>query len=93
VLSLELAGGYAAAERFIAGLRYARRAASLGSVETLVVHPAAMWSAMLQPDQIADAGVSPALVRLAAGIEDTDDLVADVVQSLDALEAGTSRVL
>jgi methionine-gamma-lyase len=85
VVSLELAGGYDAADRFIDGLRYARRAASLGSVETLVVHPATMWRAILRPDQVQDAAMSPGLVRLSAGIEDTDDLVADVVQSLDAL--------
>jgi methionine-gamma-lyase len=85
VLSVELAGGYAAADRFIDGLRYARRAASLGSVETLVVHPATMWQAILRPDQLGDAAMSPGLVRLSAGIEDTDDLVADVIHSLDAL--------
>lgn len=85
VLSLELAGGYEAAERFIDGLRLARRAASLGSVETLVVHPATMWRAILQPDQLGDEAMSPALVRLSAGIEDTDDLIDDVTRSLDAL--------
>lgn len=87
VLSLELAGGYEAADRFIDGLRYARRAASLGSVETLVVHPATMWQAILKADQVRDAAMSPGLVRLSAGVEETDDLVADVIQSLDALTA------
>jgi methionine-gamma-lyase len=85
VLSVELAGGYPAADRFIDGLRHARRAASLGSVETLVVHPATMWQAILRPDQLEDAAMSPAMVRLSAGIEDTDDLVDDVTRSLDAL--------
>ncbi|WP_328473414.1 aminotransferase class I/II-fold pyridoxal phosphate-dependent enzyme [Actinoplanes sp. NBC_00393] len=85
VLSLELAGGYAAADRFIDGLRYARRAASLGSVETLVVHPATMWQAILQPGQLQDAAMSPGLVRLSAGIEDTADLVDDAIHSLDGL--------
>ncbi|GID94669.1 trans-sulfuration enzyme family protein [Amorphoplanes digitatis] len=86
VLSLELAGGYEAADRFIDGLRYARRAPSLGSVETLVVHPATMWQAILPPDQIQDAAMSPGLVRLSAGVEDTDDLVSDAIQSLNALK-------
>jgi methionine-gamma-lyase len=83
VLSVELAGGYEAADRFIDGLRYARRAASLGSVETLVVHPATMWQAILKPDQVQDAAMSPGLVRLSAGVEETDDLVEDVTRSLD----------
>ncbi|GIJ47954.1 methionine gamma-lyase [Virgisporangium aliadipatigenens] len=85
VVSLELAGGYPAAERFVDGLRLARRAASLGSVETLVVHPATMWQAILHADQVEDAAMSPGLIRLSAGIEDTADLVADVTRSLDAL--------
>jgi methionine-gamma-lyase len=85
VVSVELAGGYEAADRFIDGLRLARRAASLGSVETLVVHPATMWQAILRPDQLGDATMSPGLVRVSAGIEDTDDLVDDVTRSLDAL--------
>ncbi|WP_412842866.1 trans-sulfuration enzyme family protein [Candidatus Frankia alpina] len=84
VVSLELAGGYAA-ERFISGLRLARRAASLA----LVVHPVAMWAGTLEPGQISSAGVSPGLVRLAAGIEDTQDLVEDALRSLDALHEGT----
>ena len=84
VLSFELHGGYAAAEAFIAALEYAKRAGSLGSVESLVVHPAAMWAGTLDSDSLAQAGIDPGLVRLAAGIEDTADLVTDVVTALDA---------
>lgn len=84
VLSFELHGGYASAEAFIAQLDYAKRAGSLGSVESLVVHPAAMWAETFDADALAHAGIDPALVRFAAGIEDTDDLVADVTQALDA---------
>lgn len=85
VLALELAAGYDAADAFIGGLRYATRAASLGSVSSLVVHPAAMWASALTPDQLDAAGVSPGLVRLSAGIEHPDDLVEDVIGSLDRL--------
>ncbi len=84
VLAFELHGGYAAAEAFIAALDHAKRAGSLGSVESLVVHPAAMWAATLDAEALTQAGIHPGLVRFAAGIEDTDDLVADVTQALNA---------
>ncbi|MBI3429369.1 MAG: aminotransferase class I/II-fold pyridoxal phosphate-dependent enzyme [Actinobacteria bacterium] len=83
VLSFELIGGYSAADQFINSLHLWRRAASVGSVESLVVHPAAMWVAMLDNDQLAASGVGAGLVRLAAGIEDTEDLVTDVLEALD----------
>ena len=85
VLALELAGGFAAADAFVGGLRYARRSASLGGVESLAVHPASMWRGMLGEEQIAASGVPLGLVRLAAGIEDTADLIADVLAAADKL--------
>ena len=65
VLSFELVGGYEMADAFIDRLRYAKRAASLGNVGSLVVHPAAMWAHGLSADQLDSAGVSPGLVRFA----------------------------
>ncbi|MER7179878.1 aminotransferase class I/II-fold pyridoxal phosphate-dependent enzyme [Streptomyces hyaluromycini] len=83
VLGVEFTDGFEAADAFLGRLRYARRSASLGGVESLAVHPASMWRGMLDDDQIA-ASVPPGLVRLAAGTEDTEDLVADVVAAADA---------
>jgi methionine-gamma-lyase len=85
VLALELAGGYAAADAFLRGLGYSRRSASLGGVESLAVHPAAMWRGMLSDEQIAGSGVPLGLVRLAAGLEDTEDLVADAMAAADSV--------
>ena len=79
VLALELAGGYEAADAFVGRLRYARRSASLGGVESLAVHPASMWRGMLSEEQLAASGLPLGLVRLAAGTEDTADLVDDVM--------------
>lgn len=84
VLGVELAGGFDAAEAFLGGLRYFRRSASLGGVESLAVHPAAMWRGMLSAEQIAASGVPDGLIRLAAGTEDTADLVADALTAADA---------
>jgi cystathionine beta-lyase/cystathionine gamma-synthase len=83
VLGVELAGGFPAADAFLSELRYSRRSASLGGVGSLAVHPASMWRGMLNDDQIAASGVPLGLVRLAAGTEDTADLVADVIAAAD----------
>lgn len=87
LLSFELAGGYRAAQRFVAALQLATQAVSLGGVETLAVHAASVWEGSLTPQQIEQAGVSPALVRLAAGLESAADLIADVDRAL-ALATG-----
>ncbi|MGW2964783.1 trans-sulfuration enzyme family protein [Streptomyces sp. NPDC001220] len=84
VLSVEFTGGYEMADAFLSHLRYPRRSASLGGVESLAVHPASMWAGMLSDDQITDA-VPAGLVRLAAGTEDTADLVADALAAADTL--------
>jgi len=91
VLGIELAGGFEAADAFLGRLRYVRRAASLGGVESLAVHPASMWRGMLSQEQIAASGVPPGLIRLAVGTEDTADLVADALAAADAVVAATAR--
>jgi methionine-gamma-lyase len=85
VVALELAGGGEAAAAFLGAMKYARIAASLGGVDTLAVHPASMWRGMLSDQQIVDAGVPLGLVRIAAGLEDTEDLIADVLTAADAV--------
>ncbi|MGA1369548.1 MAG: trans-sulfuration enzyme family protein [Blastocatellia bacterium] len=82
MLSVELHGGAPAAERLIASLRLATRAASLGGFETLVVHPASMWSLQLSPEVRAASGIHDGLVRISVGLEDESDLLADFAQAL-----------
>ena len=82
MLSIELNGGFEAAERLISRLQLAVRAASLGGFETLVVHPAAMWGLQLSPEKLAAAGLSESLVRISTGLEDEDDLIHDFAQAL-----------
>jgi methionine-gamma-lyase len=91
VLGIELAGGFEAADAFLGRLRYVRRAASLGGVESLAVHPASMWRGMLSQEQIAASGVPLGLIRLAAGTEDTADLVADALAAADAVVAAPAH--
>jgi methionine-gamma-lyase len=57
-------------------------AVSLGSVESLIEHPASMTHKGLPERQQRDQGITPGLVRLAVGCEDVDDLLADLTQAL-----------
>jgi cystathionine gamma-synthase len=83
VLSFTLKGGDDALRRFLARLRLAHRAASLGSVATLVGPPATTSHVELTAEQRADAGIPEALVRYAVGIENADDLISDLRQALE----------
>ena len=83
MMSVELRGGYQTAERFIASLKLGSYAASLGGVETLLVHPAAMWGDTLTPAQRKAMEVGENLVRISVGLENERDLIDDFSQALD----------
>ncbi len=85
VMGLRLRADYAATAGFVAGLRLAQHAVSLGGVDSLVVHAAAMWAGSLDDAGMALSGIEPNLVRLSVGLEHPDDLVADLTRGLDAL--------
>ncbi len=82
MLSVELRGGYSAADKLMSSLKLATRAASLGGFETLVVHPASMWSLQLSPEQRAASGINEGLVRISVGLEDEPDLLRDFDQAM-----------
>lgn len=83
VLSLDLKGGQEAAFAFVNALKIARISNNLGDAKTIVTHPATTTHQRLSEDQRAELGITPGLVRLSMGIEDTGDLVADVLQALE----------
>lgn len=87
LVSFELAGERAAVDSFLAGLRHFTLAESLGGVESLVAHPATMTHASMDEAARAVAGIGDGLLRLSVGIEDEGDLVEDLEQALDAVEA------
>ncbi len=82
MLSVELRGGYEAADKFISSLCFATRAASLGGFETLVVHPASMWSLQLSRELRESTGINEGLVRISVGLEDEADMLRDFDQAL-----------
>ncbi len=85
VMNIAINGGYAAASRFVHALQLPRQAVSLGGVESLVVHAAAMWRGTMDEAQMRVAGIAPNGVRLSVGIEGTEDLRADLAQALAAI--------
>ena len=87
LLSFELAGGLAAGERFMGSVSLCRAATSFGGPETLVTHPASTTHAGLTDDEMATSGIGPGTIRLSCGLEDTDDIIADVLGALDRLAA------
>jgi cystathionine gamma-lyase len=82
VVTFFLKGAIAEARRFLERLEVFTLAESLGGVESLVDHPAIMTHASVPPETRAKLGISDSLVRLSIGIEDTDDLVADLAAAL-----------
>jgi len=85
MVSFELAGGRTAGVRLVESTRLAILAVSLGGVETLIEHPASMSHAPLNNEQLQRADIPPGLIRLSVGIEDAQDLIADLRQALDRL--------
>ncbi len=84
MITMYLKGDIETARRFLENVRVFALAESLGGVESLIEHPAIMTHASVPPESRAKLGISDTLVRLSVGIEDLDDLMADVKSALDA---------
>ncbi|HEV8632210.1 MAG TPA: PLP-dependent aspartate aminotransferase family protein [Thermoanaerobaculia bacterium] len=84
MISFDL-GDYAAAKRFLDRLEVMSLAESLGGVETLISHPATMTHASLPAERRAALGIGDGLVRISVGIEERDDLLADLERGLAAV--------
>ncbi len=86
LLTFDLVGGLDAGCRFVEATRVCRLATSLGGPETLVTHPASTTHVGLLPEELAEAGITPGTIRMSVGLEDPDDVVADVLAALDAAQ-------
>jgi cystathionine beta-lyase/cystathionine gamma-synthase len=84
MVGVELAGGPRAAERCLRALRLIAHAPSLGGVESLVSEPRFTSHAAMTPEQRASAGIPDGFLRLSLGLEDADDLIADLDRALGA---------
>lgn len=84
VVSIDLTEGQGAAFRFLNALNIAKISNNLGDAKSIVTHPATTTHQRLPQDQKDSLGITPGLVRISVGIEDGDDLIADILQALGA---------
>ena len=82
IVTLELEGGTPAVKRFLDGLQFFSLAESLGGVESLVAHPGTMTHAAMDAESRLAAGLTDGMLRLSVGIEDLEDLRADLADGL-----------
>lgn len=83
VVSFGVKGGRAAAEKFMAKLKIAMIATHVADAHTCVLHPASSTHRQMSDEELLAAGVAPDLVRLSVGIENVEDIIADLKQALE----------
>lgn len=83
ILSFGIKGGAIAGAQFIDALQMILRLVNIGDAKSLACHPASTTHRQLNDDELAKAGVSSDLVRISVGIENIEDIIADVSQALD----------
>ena len=90
MLSFEFAGSFEQLKHFVGELELFSLAESLGGVESLICHPASMTHRAMGEAALAEAGVSQQLLRLSVGLEDADDLIADLEQAFSKTQEALS---
>ena len=87
IFTFDITGGKEEAYTFIDALQIFSDLANVADVKSLVVHPYDTTHAELTPEQLADAGISQSTIRLSIGIEDAEDIIADLQRGFDAVAA------
>ncbi|MDK2807321.1 MAG: O-acetylhomoserine (thiol)-lyase [Clostridiales bacterium] len=85
VISIVIKGGKDAAVRFMDGLKLASNEVHVADIRTCVLHPASATHRQLTDEQLVAAGVNPGLIRISVGLENVEDIIADLAQSLEQL--------
>ncbi|EHJ47730.1 O-acetylhomoserine/O-acetylserine sulfhydrylase [Solidesulfovibrio carbinoliphilus subsp. oakridgensis] len=83
VFGFGLTGGKAAGRKFIESVKLCSHLANILDAKTLVIHPASTTHSQLTPEELAQAGVTPDMVRISVGIENVEDIIADLRQALE----------
>ena len=83
VISVGVRGGKEGAARFMEALRLAKIVIHVADARTCVLHPASTTHRQLSDAQLIDAGIAPNMIRLSVGIEDVEDIIADLAQALE----------
>ena len=82
VFTFGLKGGYDAGVKMVSSVKMLSHLANVGDTRSLIIHPASTTHSQLSPDQLVKAGAGPDVVRLSIGIEDADDIIADIDQAM-----------
>ena len=85
MIAFEVKGGLEAGKKLLNSLELCVLAVSLGDCETLIQHPASMTHSPYTPEERAEAGRSEGIIRISVGLEDVEDIIADLKQGLDRL--------
>ena len=85
MIAFEIKGGLEAGRKLMNSVHLAALAVSLGDTETLIEHPASMTHSPYTPEERAASDISEGMVRLSVGLEDAEDIIADLKQALDQL--------
>jgi O-acetylhomoserine (thiol)-lyase len=85
VLSFEIKGGIEAGKKFVEALKLHSHVANIGDVRSLVIHPASTTHSQLTAEEQLTAGVTPGLIRLSVGIENINDIKADIEDGFAAI--------
>ena len=89
MIAFELHDGYAAGVAMMNRLKLIHRAVSLGDAESLIQHPASMTHSTYSREERAEYGISDGLIRLSVGLEEVEDIIADLTQALERAGAET----
>ena len=84
MITFGIKGGRAAANKFMKALKLAKIVTHIADVRTCVLHPATTTHRQLSDEQLIEAGVPDNLIRVSVGIEDREDIIADMLQALQA---------
>lgn len=85
MIAFEVKGGLEGGKKLLNSLELCTLAVSLGDCETLIQHPASMTHSPYTQEERAEAGISEGLIRISVGLEDAEDIIADLKQGLDIL--------
>jgi cystathionine beta-lyase/cystathionine gamma-synthase len=88
LIAFEVEGGVEAGVHLMNSVRLCALAENLGAAESIITHPVSMTHGAVPPEQRAAAGITDGLVRLSVGLENPDDIIADLEQALDASSEG-----
>jgi O-succinylhomoserine sulfhydrylase len=84
VVAFELKGGIEAGRKFLDALKMLSLSANLGDTRTIATHPASTTHSKLSEEERLAAGITPGLVRISAGLENIEDIIADIEQAIGA---------